>query len=422
MIRASEKCQGSAARAVASSRRRRLRYTPAAMTTAISLRGSRTSRPSPASAACPAAGVTRSCWSPPHEEARAWLIGRMKDARARAPGSTRPATPSAARTSDGAAPGRLTGSHIDTVPEGGTLDGALGVLAGLECLQTIDEPGRRTRLPARGRRLERRGGPLRQPLRLARASRGQLDAAQIPTWRAVDGERLVDAMARAGLRRARRRPRRGAARARGRLRRAAHRAGPAARGGGHPDRRRRGHRGHPPAPRCIFIGQADHAGDDADGAPQGRLPRRRRLRARARATTSSTRAAAGASPTSASSSRIPGSPTSCPARGELLQEMRELDPRVLARLDRECAPWRARWRARRGLPRRASSRCRAPSPRRARRACMRAVERARRRSGLATQRMPSAAGHDAQNLARVTDAGHAVHPVARAAAATAPTR
>src|SRR2546428_12392535 len=25
-------------------------------------------------------GITRSCWSPAHEEARAWLLGRMKEA------------------------------------------------------------------------------------------------------------------------------------------------------------------------------------------------------------------------------------------------------------------------------------------------------------------------------------------------------
>jgi len=33
----------------------------------------------------------------------------------------------------------LIGSHINTVPEGGVFDGALGVLAGLECLETIRE-------------------------------------------------------------------------------------------------------------------------------------------------------------------------------------------------------------------------------------------------------------------------------------------
>src|SRR3954471_5564442 len=33
------------------------------------------------------------------------------------------------------------GSHLDTVPEGGLYDGALGVVIGLECLQTLIEHG-----------------------------------------------------------------------------------------------------------------------------------------------------------------------------------------------------------------------------------------------------------------------------------------
>src|SRR6266567_3993294 len=82
-----------------------------------------------------ARGITRSCWSPAHEEARAWLLGRVKEA-----GNT------FGRLGNGG-PSVITGSHIDTVPNGGPLDGALGVLAGLECLQTIHESGRRTRLP-----------------------------------------------------------------------------------------------------------------------------------------------------------------------------------------------------------------------------------------------------------------------------------
>ena len=39
----------------------------------------------------------------------------------------------------------MTGSHIDTVPRGGPLDGALGVLAGLECLRTVAAAGVRPR-------------------------------------------------------------------------------------------------------------------------------------------------------------------------------------------------------------------------------------------------------------------------------------
>lgn len=42
---------------------------------------------------------------------------------------------------DSDAPVVLTGSHIDTVPEGGKFDGALGVLAAIEALQCMEENG-----------------------------------------------------------------------------------------------------------------------------------------------------------------------------------------------------------------------------------------------------------------------------------------
>ena len=97
----------------------------------------------------------------------------------------------------GGGPTVMTGSHIDTVPQGGPLDGALGVLAGLECLQAIGESGRATRLPltvAAWSDEEGRYGSLFG----SRAFIGKLDPAAIPGMAAVDGERLVDAMARAG--------------------------------------------------------------------------------------------------------------------------------------------------------------------------------------------------------------------------------
>ena len=140
-------------------------------------------------------GITRSCWSPAHEEARAWLLGRMKAAgletRVDAAGNTFGMLPG-----EGAAV--LTGSHIDTVPEGGPLDGALGVLAGLECLQTIKEAGLSVAAAARGGGVERRGGPLREPLRLARLHRPARPRPGRRPSGPLDGEPLVDAMARAG--------------------------------------------------------------------------------------------------------------------------------------------------------------------------------------------------------------------------------
>ena len=50
-----------------------------------------------------------------------------------------------AGTEDG--PPVMTGSHIDSVRTGGRYDGALGVLAGLEVIATLEEAGIRTRLP-----------------------------------------------------------------------------------------------------------------------------------------------------------------------------------------------------------------------------------------------------------------------------------
>ncbi|MEZ4446909.1 MAG: Zn-dependent hydrolase [Polyangiaceae bacterium] len=41
----------------------------------------------------------------------------------------------------------MAGSHIDSVPTGGAFDGALGVLAALECIRTLDDEGLRTRRP-----------------------------------------------------------------------------------------------------------------------------------------------------------------------------------------------------------------------------------------------------------------------------------
>src|SRR5262245_41233786 len=76
----------------------------------------------------PEGGISRLCWSPAHEAARAWLLREMKRAGLAtwvdAAGNT------FGRLGDGPR-AVMTGSHIDTVPRGGPLDGALGVLAGL---------------------------------------------------------------------------------------------------------------------------------------------------------------------------------------------------------------------------------------------------------------------------------------------------
>src|SRR5206468_499073 len=95
-------------------------------------------------------------------------------------------------------PAVLTGSHIDTVPEGGMLDGALGVIAGLECLEVLAETKTAHQRPlavAAWTDEEGRYGSLFG----SRAFCGKLDGASVVDMAAVDGERLADVMARAGF-------------------------------------------------------------------------------------------------------------------------------------------------------------------------------------------------------------------------------
>jgi N-carbamoyl-L-amino-acid hydrolase len=81
-------------------------------------------------------GVVRPAFSAPDLAARDWLAGRMAAAglevRVDAMGNV-----------FGLAPGRslLLGSHSDTQPTGGWLDGALGVIAGLEVARAAREAG-----------------------------------------------------------------------------------------------------------------------------------------------------------------------------------------------------------------------------------------------------------------------------------------
>jgi N-carbamoyl-L-amino-acid hydrolase len=343
-------------------------------------------------------GITRSCWSPVHEQARAWLVGKMKEA-----GLETHVDP--AGNTFGRIPGEgaavLTGSHIDTVPEGGPLDGALGVLAGLECLQTIREAGLSPRRPlavVAWSDEEGRYGSLFG----SRAFTGRLDPAQIPTLRSVDGESLVDAMARAGYDAskvvdARCDPRTLHAYVELHIEQ-----GPHLEAAGLPIGLVEGIVGIR-RNRLTFIGEPDHAGttpmawrkDAFLAAAEYALKAREHI----------VRKGSGRSVTNFGRIELaPGVSNIVPARALLLQEMRELDPKILARLDRECLALARTVARRRGLrvtvetlSRNEPARC-APT-------VMRAVQSACEALRLKYKAMPSGAGHDAQNLARVTDSG-----------------
>ncbi len=219
-------------------------------------------------------GITRSCWSPAHEEARAWLLARMKEAGLAT--MVDPAGNTFGRLGGGG-PTVMTGSHIDTVPQGGPLDGALGVLAGLECLHAIKEAGITTRRPlavAAWSDEEGRYGSLFG----SRAFTGKLDPKARPRpargrWRAAGRRHGARGLRRQEGAQGRVRPRDAL-----RVRRASHRAGAEPGGRAHPHRRGRGNRRNPQeSPHRRR--RAGSRGHDAHGPAEGRLPGRGRVRA-----------------------------------------------------------------------------------------------------------------------------------------------
>jgi N-carbamoyl-L-amino-acid hydrolase len=84
----------------------------------------------------PGGGISRPAFSPAEREARAWFVRKLGEAgltvRVDEAGNISGRLP-------GRGPALLCGSHLDTVAGGGAFDGALGVLAALECARVIKE-------------------------------------------------------------------------------------------------------------------------------------------------------------------------------------------------------------------------------------------------------------------------------------------
>ena len=88
-------------------------------------------------------GVSRVAFREPDIEGRMWFLNKMKQAglntRIDGVGNVYGETPGEYEKRI------LVGSHLDTVPHGGMFDGALGVMAALECAQTLVEHNVTTR-------------------------------------------------------------------------------------------------------------------------------------------------------------------------------------------------------------------------------------------------------------------------------------
>ena len=140
------------------------------------------------------AGAERLAWTPEWLGARQWLRQARSD-RARAPARTRRAT-CGPRSPGETDEFLIVGSHIDAVPDGGWLDGALGVLTALEVMRQLAASRRPAARRRALRRLGRRGGGrFSRSLIGSSAAAGTLVADDVRTLTDADGITLADALA-----------------------------------------------------------------------------------------------------------------------------------------------------------------------------------------------------------------------------------
>lgn len=141
-------------------------------------------------------GIYRQAFSAADQQARRWLVERFEQAGASA--RVDQAGNVIGRFADADEPALLVGSHVDTVPAGGMFDGALGVLAGLECMRTLRDVGWRPGCPveviAFADEEGRFGGMLG-----AQAVAGKITPDWVEQAHDVAGVRLADALRQQGF-------------------------------------------------------------------------------------------------------------------------------------------------------------------------------------------------------------------------------
>ncbi|HEV3141315.1 MAG TPA: Zn-dependent hydrolase [Vicinamibacterales bacterium] len=143
-----------------------------------------------------AAGAQRLCWGPVWREARTWFRKKIDELRL-------PMTTDSAGnnwvTLRGASPKTvIVGSHLDSVPNGGWLDGCLGVMAALEALRM--HAG--TTPPVTLRLVDwadEEGARFGRSLLGSSAAAGSLQIEEVRELKDRDGTRLVDALAENGV-------------------------------------------------------------------------------------------------------------------------------------------------------------------------------------------------------------------------------
>ncbi len=137
-------------------------------------------------------GIKRPAFSEPCQKAERWLMQAM---RAAGMSVTRDAAGNIiGRVGAKGTPALVCGSHIDTVPGGGAYDGALGVMAALECVRALRDSGKSFDRPLEVVAFADEEGAYFSLLG-SKAMVGDIEAATLPS---TDGD-LGIAMGDAGL-------------------------------------------------------------------------------------------------------------------------------------------------------------------------------------------------------------------------------
>lgn len=143
-------------------------------------------------------GLYRMAFTEADMEGMAWLESRIREAGLDCSRDGAANVSGVLKGADPDAPRILVGSHLDTVPCAGTLDGALGVLSGLECLRAIQEagiqPNRSIEVIAFSDEEGRFGGMLG-----SQAVAGMVNPNTLHQAADLDGHKLADEMAKHGL-------------------------------------------------------------------------------------------------------------------------------------------------------------------------------------------------------------------------------
>src|SRR5438094_4888090 len=141
-------------------------------------------------------GAQRLAWGPVWRDAREWFKGKVADLglaiRTDSAGNNWVTRPGTSKKTV------IVGSHLDSVPNGGWLDGCLGVMAGLEALRMFAD----TTPPVTMKLVDwadEEGARFGRSLLGSSAAAGSLQIDDVRELKDREGTRLVDALAENGV-------------------------------------------------------------------------------------------------------------------------------------------------------------------------------------------------------------------------------